>query len=267
MEPLDPSEYKILDRCLGRGSFSVVYEGIDMKTNELLAIKIINKRNMTNIQKVQLINEINVLEQLKNVDHVVQLVDVKEDECNKYIIMKKIEGQELYDLCMKYPAGMPEDVCKPLFRQILTVIDAIHSRNVVHLDLKLENIMYNPRDRSITVIDFGFAQQWEDGEYINHFCGSVHYTPPEIIRKESYNGPKADIWSLGIIFYAIICAHFPYDHHSENYNIIFNKVLNEPLVFTKKMSEQAKHFLQLMLEKDPEVRATMEQLLVHSFLE
>lgn len=257
---------------LGKGAKSTVYSGICKKTGRKVAIKITDCPSMDWI----LANEILILEKIKtlNSSYFVKLLEVEKTANKTIIVMEKVVGNELFEYCIKYKGGMPEKKIKPFFRNICNAVLYLHSNNIAHLDLKLENIMYNEITGNITLIDFGFAQitseiDPDSNETIQKnltiFSGSLHYCSPELVLKQPYDGKKSDIWSLGVLLYSCLFGYFPFDDR-ENYRLFWKIEKVRYNIPPDCISDDATELIIMMLEKDPYIRLSIDEVLDHPWL-
>jgi serine/threonine protein kinase len=97
-----------------------------------------------------------------------------------------------------------------VFVQIAEAVQKCHEKNFAHRDLKLENILLTD-DLQVKLIDFGFTRLYDDKALLDTYCGSSAYCAPEIVAGQKYSGPEADIWSLGVVLYTIVCGYLPFD--------------------------------------------------------
>lgn len=134
----------------------------------------------------------------------------------------------------------------------------MHSNNIAHRDLKLENIIID-KDKRIKIIDFGFATDWtkEDKSYL--FCGTPSYMSPEIINNQKHSYFKADIWALGVILYALLSGKFPFK--AQNDKDLYNKIRKGVFVLPDGITLEAKSVLLNMLQIDPSFRRWTQNLL------
>jgi serine/threonine protein kinase len=124
--------------------------------------------------------------------------------------MELVQGVSLLSFLKARPQKkIVESDCKYIFSQIMKGIDYLHSKNIFHRDIKLENIIIDETN-SLKIIDFGFGTCNPQSRLLNFFCGTPSYMPPEIIQKKDYIGPFADIWSLGILLYTLLSGSFPF---------------------------------------------------------
>ena len=148
--------------------------------------------------------------------------------------MEFAEGGELFDYIIKKD-HLSEEETRYIFHQIIDVIDYMHHIGICHRDLKPENILFDSSHKKIKIIDFGLSNLYYtndndenydedlDFDYLETPCGSPGYAPPEMILGNSYNGLKTDVWSSGIILYAMLCGSFPFDDDSEQ--ILYSKII------------------------------------------
>lgn len=268
--------YTVSDQVIGRGAKSVVKMGRCDQTLERVAVKIVDKRELTatNIAALQLEEEV-----LKKVEQCsmgsnrfVRLLGKEETDTELRLVMEYIGGGELFDYCIKHPRGVPEAQLRPLMRQILTSVEMLHSYNVVHLDLKLENLMYNPATGHCTILDFGFAKHDTERDPVSGrekkvahrtFCGSIHYAAPELIRQTPFDGKKADVWSLGVLLFAMAGSRFPFDDAQDRRSVIFNKILRQDVKMPATISRELASLIRAMLTRDPALRPSVAALLNH----
>jgi MAP/microtubule affinity-regulating kinase len=125
--------------------------------------------------------------------------------------MEHVSGGSLHGYLKSKPSRqMAEPEAKYLFKQVLQAINYCHSRCITHRDIKLENILLNEEKNHVKLIDFGFSTCIPVEKKVKLFCGTPSYMAPEIVSKREYLGPPADVWALGILFYALLCGKFPF---------------------------------------------------------
>lgn len=140
----------------------------------------------------------------------------------------------------------------------------VHSKSCVHRDLKLENILLDKQE-NVKLCDFGFTREYEGkASYLQTFCGTICYSAPEMLKGEKYAGEKVDVWSLGIILYALLAGQLPFDEDDDQ--VTKTRILSEEPVFNDKFGDDAKALIQLLLSKRPLLRPSLEEILAHPFL-
>ena len=202
---------------------------------------------------------------MKLLDHpnIMKLYDVWETTTNLYLILEYIQGGELFDyLCNKGPRPIAEVL--HYFQQLICAVDYCHRFNIAHRDLKLENILID-HDSNIKVADFGMAT-WQDRasqKLLNTSCGSPHYAAPEVVSGKPYNGPPADIWSCGVILYALIVARLPFD--DDDCTAVLHKISQGKYHLPHDIDPKARDLISRMLTIDLNKRITMPEILRHPF--
>ncbi|OHT06536.1 CAMK family protein kinase [Tritrichomonas foetus] len=196
----------IVQRVLGEGTTGKVKLAYHKETGEQVAIKIISKSSFEqkpNLQmKVQ--REIALM---RVVDHpnILNLIDVLESHRHLCMVLEYAQNGELFDFLV-LRRFLPIEMAMDFFRQIVLAIEYLHFHGICHRDLKPENILLDANNR-IKIADFGFAR-WIKSRVTDTSCGSPHYAAPEVIRGIPYDGRCADIWSLGVILYALLAVCF-----------------------------------------------------------
>ncbi|KAI9635899.1 serine/threonine-protein kinase [Dioszegia hungarica] len=200
---------------------------------------------------------------MKLIDHpnVLNLYDVWETSSELYLIMEYVPGGELFDYLVKR-GRLPVSEALHYFQQIIHAVDYCHRFNICHRDLKPENLLLD-KDKNIKVADFGMAA-WEAGErMLETSCGSPHYASPEIVAGKAYHGSSSDIWSCGIILFALLTGRLPFD--DDNIRSLLQKVKVGVFEMPDEIKGPARDLLFKMLEKDPEKRILMPDILSHPF--
>lgn len=201
---------------------------------------------------------------MKLIEHpnIINLYDIWENRGELYLVLEYVSGGELFD----YVSGngaLPEEEAVRLFRQIIAGLSYCHRFNICHRDLKPENILLDGQ-RNIKLADFGMAALQPDGTWLNTSCGSPHYAAPEIIQGNQYRGDKADIWSTGIILFAMLNGFLPFDGGTLPNTL--RLVKKGEYYLPPNLSIEASDLIQRILQKRPEKRITMEQIWAHPLL-
>ncbi|KAL3624381.1 Cyclin-dependent kinase 4 [Castilleja foliolosa] len=234
-----------------------------------LAVKIISKaKMMTAISIEDVRREVKILKALSGHKHLVKFYDACEDASNVYIIMELCEGGELLDRILSKGGRYTEEEAKIIVVQILSVVSFCHLQGVVHRDLKPENFLFSSRseDADMKLIDFGLSDFIRPDERLNDIVGSAYYVAPEVLHR-SYS-VEADIWSIGVITYILICGSRPFWARTESG--IFRAVLRADPNFDDmpwpSVSPHAKDFVRRLLNKDYRKRMSAAQALTHPWL-
>jgi len=172
-------------------------------------------------------------------------------------------GDELYNYLLAHGALEPTQVQK-IFTQLVGAVSYVHNKFCVHRDLKLENILLD-RHGDVKLVDFGFTREYEGkSNYLQTWCGTVCYSAPEMLKGERYAGEKVDVWSLGIILYALLVGELPFDEDDET--VTKMRIMKEEPKYPDTFPPQAKELCQLLLSKRPILRPTLADILQNSWL-
>ncbi|KAG5141906.1 hypothetical protein JHK82_017601 [Glycine max] len=257
---------------VGRGHFGHTCYAKGKKgelKDQPVAIKIISKAKMTTAIAIEDVRrEVKILKALSGHKHLVKFHDAFEDANNVYIVMELCEGGELLDRILSRGGKYSEEDAKVIVLQILSVVAFCHLQGVVHRDLKPENFLYTSRseDADMKLIDFGLSDFIRPDERLNDIVGSAYYVAPEVLHR-SYS-LEADIWSIGVITYILLCGSRPFYARTESG--IFRAVLRADPNFDDlpwpTASAEAKDFVKRLLNKDYRKRMTAVQALTHPWL-
>ena len=234
------------------------------KTGQYAAVKIVSKTALLNSRMSlhdlgdeadRILHSIEreiVIMKLIEHPNIMRLYDVWETSTELYLILEYVEGGELFEyLCDKGRLAPREAV--GYFQQIIMAINYCHRFNIAHRDLKPENLLLD-RDKNIKVADFGMAVWQGAGHMLNTACGSPHYAAPEVIKGEAYDGTAADIWSCGVILYALLVGRLPFD--DEDLPVLLEKVKAGKFSIPHDVDARAQNLIRRMLEKDVNRRIT-----------
>uniref|UniRef100_A0A672HWZ6 MAP/microtubule affinity-regulating kinase 3 n=1 Tax=Salarias fasciatus TaxID=181472 RepID=A0A672HWZ6_SALFA len=247
--------YRLL-KTIGKGNFAKVKLARHILTGREVAIKIIDKTqlNPTSLQK--LFREVRIMKTL-NHPNIVQLFEVIETEKTLYLIMEYASGGEVFDYLVAH-GRMKEKEARAKFRQIVSAVHYCHQKNIVHRDLKAENLLLDA-DSNIKIADFGFSNEFTAGNKLDTFCGSPPYAAPELFQGKKYDGPEVDIWSLGVILYTLVSGSLPFD--GQNLKELRERVLRGKYRVPFYMSTDCEGILRRFLVLNPTKRCSLEQIM------
>ena len=153
-------------------------------------------------------NEIVNMKRVIGSDYIVRLLEVIEQRTQVHLVMELCQGMPLYHHCKK--TGLSEATCKDVFRKLVTGVAFMHSKNVAHRDLKMDNVLFCAETQKVKIIDFGFSTETAPDSRLDTYCGTPHYMCPDLAQKRPYLAHAADIWALGVILYAIYTGSLPF---------------------------------------------------------
>ncbi|GMK54536.1 hypothetical protein CspeluHIS016_0111220 [Cutaneotrichosporon spelunceum] len=263
----------ILLQTLGEGEFGKVKLGVHSEYGVEVAIKLIRRGQLeTEARRANKVErEIEVLRQLKH-PNIVRMLDVIDTAKYIGIVLEFAGGGELFDYILANRYLKEKDASR-LFAQLISGVDYLHQKHIVHRDLKLENLLLD-RHRNIIITDFGFANAFEreGDDLMATSCGSPCYAAPELVVSEGlYVGTAVDVWSCGVILYAMLSGYLPYDDDpdnpdGDNINLLYKYIMSTPLNFPDHMSRMAMDLLLMMLVPNPQERCNIPQIEVHPWL-
>lgn len=293
----------ILGNTIGEGEFGKVKLG--WKPGGIqVAIKLIKKdqlgSNPTRMAKIM--REVSILRQLTH-PNIVRLHKMEESERHYGIVLEYASGGELFDYILNH-RYLKDNAARRLFAQLVSGVGYLHKKGIVHRDLKLENLLLDAH-KNIIITDFGFANTFDPaeeltedeemnlgdrefvkrkgldkvkpdgmrkGDLMQTSCGSPCYAAPELVVSDSlYTGRKVDVWSCGVILYAMLAGYLPFDDdpanpEGDNINLLYKYIVNTPLTFPEYVTPHARDLLRRILVPNPRKRADLFEVARHSWL-
>ncbi|XP_024141459.1 serine/threonine-protein kinase BRSK2 isoform X3 [Oryzias melastigma] len=247
-----------LEKTLGKGQTGLVKLGVHCITGQKVAIKIVNREKLSESVLMKVEREIAILKLIEH-PHVLKLHDVYENNKYLYLVLEHVSGGELFDYLVKKGRLTPKEARK-FFRQIISALDFCHSHSICHRDLKPENLLLDEKN-NIRIADFGMASLQVGDSLLETSCGSPHYACPEVIRGEKYDGRRADVWSCGVILFALLVGALPFDH--DNLRQLLEKVKSGVFHMPHFIPPDCQSLLKGMIEVNPEKRLTLEAIQKH----
>jgi serine/threonine protein kinase len=180
-----------------------------------------------------------------------------------YCFFEYVSGLDLVDYIGQC-TRLKENEARHIFRQLLSAVEYAHRNHVVHRDLKLENIRYDPQTGIAKVLDFGFANFYTDSTLLSTNCGSPCYASPEIYANQPYKGPEVDVWSLGVCLYGMTIGSLPFD--GPNFKSLSKAVRSGKLSFPVFVSDSLKNLVTKMLHPKVSNRATISYISQHPWV-
>ncbi|EOA27061.1 hypothetical protein CARUB_v10023156mg [Capsella rubella] len=257
----------VIGRLLGTGNFAKVYHGTETSTGDDVAIKIIKKDHAFKRRGMmeQIEREISVMRLLRH-PNVVELREVMATKKKIFFVMEYVNGGELFEMIDR-DGKLPEDLARKYFQQLISAVDFCHSRGVFHRDIKPENLLLDG-EGDLKVSDFGLSalmmpeglggRRGSSDDLLHTRCGTPAYVAPEVLRNKGYDGATADIWSCGIVLYALLAGFLPFI--DENVMTLYTKIFKAECEFPPWFSSQSKELISRLLVPDPEQRITMSEI-------
>ncbi|KAI1309850.1 hypothetical protein F5Y03DRAFT_382951 [Xylaria venustula] len=293
-----------LGNTIGEGEFGKVKLGWKQDGGVQVAIKLIRRDSVgTNPSRLaKIYREVSILRGLSH-PNIVRLHEMSETERHIGIVLEYASGGELFDYILNH-RYLKDQAARRLFAQLISGVGYLHKKGIVHRDLKLENLLLD-RNRNIIITDFGFANTFDaadelteeeelnlpDREYVKRTgldktkpngtrkgdlmqtsCGSPCYAAPELVVSDSlYTGRKVDVWSCGVILYAMLAGYLPFDDdpdnpEGDNINLLYKYIVNTPLTFPEYVTPHARDLLRRILVPSPRKRADLFEVARHSWL-
>ena len=249
----------ILGKKLGQGTFGIVVLGKHEITGESVAIKILDKEKIVReSDKTRLEREIRIMKIMYH-NNIVHLYQVIENSKELFLIMEYISGKELFDYIINKRHLDEIESCK-FYQQIISGIEYLGKTKVAHRDLKPENLLLDSK-KNIKIVDFGLSNTYFQNELLSTACGSPCYAAPEMLSGEKYNGINIDIWSSGIVLYAMLCGYLPFEDNDNPK--LYKKIIKGVFETPEFLSSSAVDLLHRILNVDPMKRYTIAQIKEH----
>lgn len=251
-------KYKV-DKLLGQGAFAKVFRARNLETKKRVAIKVINRDKVVKDGLVnQIKREITVMRMLKH-PNIVQLYEVMPSRNKIYLVMEYVKGGELFRKILK--GKLEEEVARNYFQQLITAVDFCHRRGVYHRDLKPENLLLD-ENGVLKVSDFGLSalaeSKRQDG-LLHTSCGTPCYTAPEVLCRKAYDGVKADIWSCGVILFALLAGELPF--YDPNQTLMCRKICAAEYICPSWFPDEVKSLLSGILNPNPDKRILISEIM------
>ncbi|KAG2247074.1 hypothetical protein Bca4012_089966 [Brassica carinata] len=250
-----------LGRRLGSGSFAKVHLARSIETNELVAIKIIDKKKtIDSNMEPRIIREIDAMRRLRDHPNILKIHEVMATKSKIYIVMELASGGELFSKLLRR-GRLPESTARRYFQQLASALQFSHRDGVAHRDVKPQNLLLD-KEGNLKVSDFGLSalpEHLQNG-LLHTACGTPAYTAPEVISRRGYDGAKADAWSCGVILFVLLVGEVPFD--DSNIGSMYRKIQRRDYKFPSWISKQAKSIIYQMLDPNPATRMGIETVMI-----
>ncbi|EJS42124.1 gin4p [Saccharomyces arboricola H-6] len=270
-----------LGETLGLGSTGKVQLARNKSTGQEAAVKVISKAvfNTGNVSGTSIVGSTTpdalpygiereiIIMKLLNHPNVLRLYDVWETNTDLYLVLEYAEKGELFNLLVER-GPLPENEAIRFFRQIIIGVSYCHALGIVHRDLKPENLLLDHK-YNIKIADFGMAALETEGNLLETSCGSPHYAAPEIVSGIPYQGFASDVWSCGVILFALLTGRLPFDEEDGNIRTLLLKVQKGEFELPSdgEISREAQDLIVKILTVDPERRIKTRDILKHPLLQ
>ena len=251
--------YILFDQ-IGMGTFSKVTRAVHLITEQIVAVKILEKEKIEDDVDVERI--IREIEILKNISHpnIAQMFETYSTVHNIYFMMEFIEGGDLFDY-INSNSFLPENEACYFFRQLIGVIEYLYQMGISHRDIKPENILLDKDKKNIKVIDFGLSNYCSGKNLLHSSCGSPCYASPEMLSGEPYQGITTDLWSSGIVLYSMLVGALPFDE--QELQTLYEQIKIGKFFLPSTLSLEAIDFLKKILMVDPKKRIGLNEIKNH----
>ena len=202
---------------------------------------------------------------MKNLRHnsIVKILETIETDNYILIIMENISGGDLLSF-VKKRTKLPEKTARIIFKQLITTLKFIHSKGIIHRDIKLDNILID-LNNNIKICDFGVGKNYKKNEKLKDQCGTPAYIAPEILNNnDGYYGPPVDIWSSGVVLYAMLSGNVPFK--ANNIKDLHHKIIHGQYLNIHDISQDAKNLIKKILDVDPNNRINIDNILNHPWM-
>jgi len=262
-----PSSTAVMDmymvgKVVGVGSYGKVRAAWHRLTGAKVAIKTYDKSKLKDPAHWKRVHsEIKIMEQVSH-PRIARMYEAVETPKRMHLIMECLDGGNLCSY-VKQKRRLSEEESKRIFFQVLQAIEFLHAQGVSHRDVKLENVLFAD-SKDVKLIDFGFSTICQPGKRLKVFCGTPSYMAPEIVRRMEYEGKPVDVWSLGILLYALLCGCFPF--RAKSYPDLYRKIARGTFNIPEELSMPVRDLLRQLLTVDANQRITAYSAMRHPWL-
>ncbi|XP_010551703.1 PREDICTED: CBL-interacting serine/threonine-protein kinase 7-like [Tarenaya hassleriana] len=250
-----------LGRRLGSGSFAKVHVARSIGNDELVAVKIIDKKKtVDSAMEPRIIREIDAMRRLHHHPNILKIHQVMATKSKIYLVMEFAAGGELFSKVLRH-GRLPETSSRRYFQQLASALHFCHENGVAHRDVKPQNLLID-REGNLKVSDFGLSalpEHLKNDGLLHTACGTPAYTAPEVVARRGYDGAKADAWSCGVILFVLLAGYVPFD--DSNIVTMYRKIHRRDYRFPNWIAKQSRSIIYHMLDPNPETRMSIETVM------
>jgi len=236
-----------------------VHLGTHLVTGEKVAVKILEKDKIVDAADVERVNrEVKVLKMLRH-PNLIQLYEIIETGRQLCLVMEYCSGGELFDYIVASTRLKESEACK-YYQQIIAGLEYLHRLGIVHRDLKPENLLLDSRN-NLKIVDYGLSNLYNPDQLLKTACGSPCYAAPEMIARKLYEPMKVDIWSSGVVLFAMVCGFLPFEDPSTS--ALYQKIMNGDYKCPKFLSPEAVDLISKLLDTNPKTRLSSSRIKDH----
>lgn len=233
--------------------------GTHLVTGEKVAVKILEKDKIVDAADVERVSrEVKVLKMLRH-PNLIQLYEIIETSRQLCLVMEYCSGGELFDYIVANTRLKESEACK-FYQQTLSGLEYLHRLGVVHRDLKPENLLLDQR-KNIKIVDFGLSNLFNPNQLLKTACGSPCYAAPEMIARKLYDPMKVDIWSSGVVLFAMVCGYLPFE--DPNTSALYQKIMSGDYKCPKFVSVEVVDLISKVLDTNPNSRIVAANIKEH----
>lgn len=260
--PASLSNDYTLQEHLGSGAFAKVYLIRHKSTSLPYALKIIPKSHLTPSDKTRISREITILSKTSHIN-IIKFHKLLETPSHYYIITDYCKNGELFQYILTH-RNINETEASVFFYQIVNAVHYLHSMNIIHRDIKPENILLS-ENNLLKVIDFGLSNYCSKNKLLETPCGSLCYAAPETLTGCAYDGKKSDVWSIGVILFAMLCGYLPFQNGNDSNQELYMRVMLCQYDIPQYVCDDARELICKILVRDPYKRVSLHELVESKF--
>jgi serine/threonine protein kinase len=251
----------LLGATIGKGNSAVVKLATHVITQQKVAIKMFDKCSLDEEKQLRLRREIDSMKLLKH-KSIIRLYEIMETSKLICLVTEYAINGELYHYILR-KNRLSEREARYIFKQIVDAINYCHLNKIVHRDVKVENLLMDS-NRQVKLADFGFSSKFSSDELLDVYCGSPPYCAPELYLAKLYDGPKVDVWSLGVVLYVLVCGCLPFE--ARTFDLLRSQVICGSYKVPFFLSEDCISLLSGMLTVDTIKRSSINDIMNHKWV-